>query len=228
MNAADRRRLGPALGVVAVLLALLLIALWAGLGRGARWQDHAAPASLPPAGDALPAPAGPPPDQYTAGRQHPLFSPTHTPPPPPPGDAAARAPPQPTRVIMLPHLKMAILHDKASGRDYRVVEGQPPRDGPVLVELHPRSAVVEASGSRVQLQLIPGPAPEADNAPEPPEAGQPVPMQDQGPGSAMVSRPGVRNPQQASGPDSAEARARALKARIEAERRRARQRDGGQ
>ena len=129
---------------------------------------------------------------------------------------------------MLPHLKMAILHDKASGRDYRVVEGQPPRDGPVLVELHPRSAVVEASGSRVQLQLIPGPAPEADNAPEPPEAGQPVPMQDQGPGSAMVSRPGVRNPQQASGPDSAEARARALKARIEAERRRARQRDGGQ
>ena len=225
MNAADRRRLGPALGVVAVLLALLLIALWAGLGRGARWQDHAAPASLPPAGNALPAPAV---DQYAEVWQHPLFSPTRTPEPAAAGDGAASGDLQLTGVIMLPHLKMAILHDKASGRDYRVVEGQPPRDGPVLVELHPRSAVVEASGSRVQLQLIPGPAPEADNAPEPPEAGQPVPMQDQGPGSAMVSRPGVRNPQQASGPDSAEARARALKARIEAERRRARQRDGGQ
>lgn len=228
MNAADRRRLGPALGSVAVLLALLLIALWAGLGRGARWQDRAAPAALPPAGNALPAPAVPPLEQYAEVWQHPLFSPTRTPEPAAAGDGAASGDLQLTGVIMLPHLKMAILHDKASGRDYRVVEGQPPRDGPVLVELHPRSAVVETSGSRVQLQLIPGPSPQADNAPESPETGQPVPMQGQGPGSAMVSRPEARNPGQVSGPDSAEARARALKARIEAERRRARQKDGGQ
>ena len=228
MNAADRRRLGPALGVVAVLLALLLIALWAGLGRGARWHDHAAPAKLPPAGNALPAPVVPPLDQYAEIWQHPLFNPTRTPEAVTAGDGAASGDLQLTGVIMLPHLKMAILHDRTSGKDYRVVEGRPSRDGPALVELHPRSAVVEASGSRLQLQLVPGPPPGADNVPEAPGTVQAVPMQGPGPGSAMVTRPEVRNPEQASGGDSAAARARALKARSEAERRRARQKDGGQ
>lgn len=228
MNATDRRRLTPALGTVAAILLVLLIALWAGLGRGAHWHDDAAPAQLPAVGAATPAPAVPPLDQFAEVWQHPLFSPTRTPEAAATGDGGSSGNLELTGVIMLPHLKMAILHDKASGRDYRVVEGQPPRDGPVLVELHPRSAVVETSGSRVQLQLIPGPSPQADNAPESPETGQPVPMQGQGPGSAMVSRPEARNPGQVSGPDSAEARARALKARIEAERRRARQKDGGQ
>ena len=227
MNAADRRRLTPALGVIATLLAVLLIALWAGLGRGARWHDKAAPSRLPPVGDTLPAPVVPPLAQYAEVWQHPLFSPTRTPEAAAAGEGEASGDLQLTGVIMLPGLKMAILHDKTSGRYYRVVEGQPSREGPLLVELHPRSAVVEASGSRLQLQLVPGPSPDAGDA-SPPE-GQPVPVQSAGPGSGMVSRPEARNagPTQASGSDSAEARAQALKARIEAARRKAQRKDGG-
>lgn len=231
MNAADRRRLTPTLAVIAALLALLLIALWAGLGRGARWHDQAAPSKLPPVGDTLPAPVVPPLAQYAEVWQHPLFSPTRTPEAVASGEGEASGDLQLTGVILLPQLKMAILHDRTSGRDYRVVEGQPSREGPVLVELHPRSAVVEASGSRLQLRLIPGPSPEAGSQPQAQSGdGGAVPVQGDGPDSAMVSRPEARNagPMQASGSDSAAARARVLKARIEAARRRAQQKDGGQ
>lgn len=227
MNAADRRRLTPALGVLATLLALLLIALWAGFGRGARWQGEAVPSKLPPAGNTLPAPTVPPLAQYAEVWQHPLFSPARSPEAAATGDGEASGDLQLTGVIMLPGFNMAILHDKTSGRDYRVVAGRASSGEPVLVELHPRSAVVESSGSRLQLQLIPGPSPDAGNAPASPGAAQPVPVQGPGPGSAMVSRPEARNPEQASGADSAEARARALKARIEAQRRRGQQQDGG-
>lgn len=226
MNAADRRRLTPALGIVAALLAVLLIALWAGLGRGARWHDGAAsPPRLPPAGDALPAPAVPPLAQYVEVWQHPLFSPTRSPEAVAPGAGEASGDLQLTGVIMLPGVNMAILHDKTSGRDYRVLKGQASRDGPLLVELHPRSAVVESGGSRLQLQLIPGPSPDAGNVPEPQGGAQPVPMQGPGAGSAMVSGPAAHNPERAA---DAAAAARALKARIEAQRRRAQQQDGGQ
>ena len=64
MNAADRRRLTPALGAVAAILLVLLVALWAGLGRGARWHDDAAPSRLPPVGTATPAPTVPPLDRF--------------------------------------------------------------------------------------------------------------------------------------------------------------------
>lgn len=228
MNAADRRRLTPVLGVIAALLALLLIAMWAGLGRGARWHDDAAPAKLPPpAGETSPAPVVPPLDTYAEVWQHPLFSPTRTPEAVKSDDGAASGDLELTGVIMLPHLKMAIVHDKTTGKDYRVVAGQPSRDAPVLVELHPRSAVIESSGSRLQLHLQPGPSPEAENASG--DNAQPVPAGN-GPGSAMVSRPGTGNAGSAQGsdPDSTAARARALKARIEAQRRRARNKDGGQ
>lgn len=226
MNAADRRRLTPVLGILAVLLAALLVALWAGLGRAARWHDVAVASKLPPAGNALPAPAVPPLVQYAAVWQHPLFSATRTPEAVAAGDGEASGDLQLTGVVMLPGLKMAILHDKTSGRDYRVVEGRASQDGPVLVELHPRSAVVDAGGARQQLQLVPGPSPEAGTAPEPARGTQPAPMQGPGSGSAMVSRPEARNPGQAAGRESAEARA--LKARIEAQRRRAQQQGGGQ
>lgn len=229
MNAADRRRLTPLLGIVAVLLALLLIALWAGLGRGARWHDKAAAPKLPSAGNAPTAPLVPPLARYAEVWQHPLFSPTRTPEAVATGGGETSSDLQLTGVIMLPGLHMAILHDKASGRDYRVVEGQASQGGPVLVELHPRNAVVEASGSRLQLQLVPGPSPEAGNAP--PAEGQGAPMQGPGSGSGMVTRPEAQNPEsmQGAGPgsDSAEARARALKARIEAQRRRAQHPGGG-
>lgn len=241
MNAADRRRLTPALGIVAAILVVLLIALWAGLGDGATWNDHAAPARLPSVGATTPAPAVPPLDRYAEVWQHPLFSPTRTPAPATAGEGSSSGDLQLTGVIMLPHLRMAILHDRTNGKDYRAIEGQPSHEGPVLVELHPRSAVIEVSGSRQELQLVPGPAsgsgvPPTNGFPNPDEQqgeqGEPVPSAESG-ASAMVTR---REPQEGGqsanrppkpGPASVEARARALKARIDAQRRRAAHHDGG-
>ena len=226
MNAADRRRLTPSLAILAAILLLILIALWLGLGRGAHWRDKAAPPRLPPAGANLPAPAVPALDQYAEVWQRPLFSPTRTPEAAAGDGAEAGGDLELTGVIMLPGLKMAILHDKTRDKDYRVIEGQPPQGGPALVELHPRSAVVDNAGSRQTLQLIPGPSPAASSGG--PQPGAPQPMDDAGPAaSGMVSRQTPMST--ASGPASTAARARQLKARIEAERRRAarQQHDGG-
>jgi general secretion pathway protein N len=230
MNAADRRRLTPALGIVAAVLLLLLIALWTGLGRGAHWHDDAAPPRLPPAGAATPAPSVPPLGRYADVWEHPLFSPTRTPAPAAGGDDTASGDLVLTGVIMLPGLKMAILHDKTRNKDYRVIEGQPSQEGPSLVELHPRSAVVDSSGSRLQLQLISGPAPGITNA----GPGNDGPVESAGQGaSGMVSRPrepAFRRgmPQGNPGQASDQARVRMLKARIDAARRRMdRQRGSG-
>lgn len=232
MNAADRRRLTPLIAVVAVVLAALLIALWAGLGSGASWHDAAAAPKLPRVESTTPPPQVAPLPQYSAVWEHPLFSPTRT--PEPAGrDTGSSGNLQLTGVIMLPGLEMAILHDKDTGKDYRVIAGQPSRGGPVLVELHPRSAVVESGGERLQLHLVPGPSPGQSSAPEgagsPGGYGQSEESAEDG-ASAMVTRQGARDgARQATGagPASAEARARALKARIEARRRRAKQDGGG-
>lgn len=233
MNAADRRRLTPSLGVLAAVLLLALIALWLGVGQGAHWRDKAAPAKLPPSGSATPAPSVPPLDQYAAIWQHPLFSPTRTPEAVAGTDDEASGDLQLTGVIMLPGLKLAILHDKTRNKDYRVIEGQASAGGPALVELHPRSAVVDASGSRLTLQLVPGPAPDAGNAGAAEGGTQAVPSAGAG-ASAMVPRQmqgdSVRRVPMATSrtQPSENLRARQLKARIEAERRRAaRQQDGG-
>ena len=234
MNAADRRRVTPALGILAVLLALLLIAAWAGWGRGVHWRDQsAAPPKLPPTTTATPPPRAVPLEQFSAVWQHPLFSPTRSPEVAATGAGEASGDLQLTGVILQPGLAMAILHDKTSGKDYRVIQGQPSRDGSTLVELHPRSAVVESGGSRLQLQLVPGPSSSADDAQTESAAdGQAVPMQGGGPGSGMVSRPSGRGTmpgQDAPNPatQSTAARVRALKARIEAERRKAQQQQQG-
>jgi hypothetical protein len=114
-----------------------------------------------------------------------------------------------------------------------------------LVELHPRSAVIEVSSSRQELQLVPGPTPNAgvpaNGFPNPDEQqgeqGEPVPMSAGSGASAMVTRremqdsggqPVDRSPTPTAGAQSAAARARALKARIDAQRRRAARRDGGE
>ena len=230
MNAADRRRLTPTLGIVVAVLLLLLIALWMGFGRGAHWHDDAAPPRLPPVGAATPPPVVPPLEQYAEVWEHPLFSPTRTPAPATSGDDTASGDLELTGVIMLPGLKMAILHDKTRNKDYRIIAGQPSREGPSLIELHPRSAVVESAGSRLQLNLIPGPAPGVDNAREGNDASPDSTAQG---ASAMVSRqrePPFRRdtPSGIAGQASAEARERQLKARIEAARRRMeRQRGNG-
>ncbi len=218
MNAADRRRLSPALGMVATILLLVLITLWLGVGRGAGWHDHAAPPKLPPTNSVLPAPTVAPLDQYALVWQHPLFSPDRQPQPVAGGDGTAASDLVLTGVIMVPGLRMAIVHDKSRNRDYRLVEGQSSHDGPALVELSARSAVVEAAGGRAQLQLVPAASPEAGKAGPGPAAAQDT--------SANVTPRNNAGDATAAQAQAAE-RARALKARIEAERRRAQQHGGG-
>lgn len=217
MNAADRRRVTPVLAILGAALVVLFVVFWAGIGRGAHWHDSDAPPRLPPVGATLPPPTVPPLEKYSDVWERPLFSPTRTPEAvggqqTPSGDLEL------TGVVILPGLKMAILHDKTSGKDYRVIEGRRPEEGPSLLELHPRSAVIDASGSHLQLQLVPGPSPDAGNAP----AAANATFEGSAPGGASAIQSGLPVSIQAS----AEARARALKARIEAQRRRA-QRDGG-
>jgi general secretion pathway protein N len=201
MNAADRRRLTPVLGVVAVVLALLLIALWVGLGRGAHWSAAGDAPKLPALANATPPPVVPPLEHFDAVWQHPLFSPDRTPAAASGDDDGSSGNLELTGVIMQPGLNMAILHDKTSGKDFRVVEGHASRGGPTLVALHPRSAVVDAAGTRLQLKLIPGPSPDAGK-PAADASGQAAPVVQQG-----------------AAPNSAAARARELRERIEARRR---------
>ncbi|TAN05029.1 MAG: general secretion pathway protein GspN [Rhodanobacteraceae bacterium] len=228
MNAADRRQLTPALGAAAAVLVIILVALWLGLGRGAHWHDAAAPPKLPPPGSTLPPPAVPALERYAEVWQRPLFSPTRTPEPAAGGGGAASSELELTGVILLPGLKLAILHDKTQNKDYRAILGQPAREGPALIELHPRSAVVLASGTRLTLRLLPGAAPAADAAPA--EAGS-APAAGAGPeGSAIVSRRGngaAVQPATSAGQAAAAARARQLKARIQAARRRVERQNGG-
>lgn len=216
MNAADRRRLTPTLGIVAALLALLLIALWLGLGRGAHWGSAGDVPKLPALANATPPPVVPPLEHFDAVWQHPLFSPDRTPQAAAGDDGASSGNLELTGVIMQPGLNMAILHDKTSGKDYRVVEGRASRGGPSLVALHPRSAVVDAAGSRLQLKLIPGPAPNAGNEPTSGAA-------EDASGNAGQAAPVV---QQGGAQKSAAARARELRERIEARRRRNSQNGG--
>jgi general secretion pathway protein N len=166
VNAADRRRLTPALGVLAVLLAALLIALWAGVGRGAHWNDRAAPPPLPPAHAATPPPSVPPLENFALVWEHPLFSPDRKPIAAPAGSSNTNTGDlELTGVIMLPGLHMALLREKNSGRTLRVREGQS-ANGATVVEVKPRSAVVDINGARTELPLKVGPPPPNSGAGE--------------------------------------------------------------
>jgi len=166
MNAADRRRLTPALGILAGLLGALLIALWAGVGRGAHWNDNASPPPLPPARAATPPPSVPPLESFASVWEHPLFSPDRKPIAAPAGNNNANTGDfELTGVIMLPGLHIALLREKNNGRTLRVREGQS-ADGTTVVEVKPRSAVLDINGSRTELPLKVGPPPPNSNAGE--------------------------------------------------------------
>lgn len=223
MNAADRRRLTPVLGVIAVVLALLLVASWLGLGRGAHWHDRAALLRLPQVDTAEPAPNVPPLTRFSDVWQRPLFSQNRAPEQVAGGNGGSSGNLRLTGVIMRPGLRMAILHDLTTGKDFRVVEGQPSKGGPALLELHPRSAVVEASGARLQLRLVPGPSPYAGARTAPASGAGVHPAQNEGSGSGKVLRRDDRDSGQAGAfrrrTEAVGARALALQARIKAARR---------
>lgn len=190
MNAADRRRLTPALGMLAVALVALLIALWAGVGRGARWHDNASPPPLPAARAATPPPSVPPLENFATVWENPLFSPDRKPIAAPAGSNNANAGDlELTGVIMLPGLHMALLREKNSNRTLRVREGQS-TNGATVVEVKPRSAVVEINGSRTELPLKVGPPPPGsgaggNGAPPPPQPAMEAPQ----PGESAAPEP---------------------------------------
>jgi general secretion pathway protein N len=221
MNAADRRRLTPALGIVCALLAVLLIALWAGAGRGAHWDDSAAPARLPPLKAASPPPSVPPLQDFASVWEHPLFSPDRKPIPgsAEDGESTDSHTLELTGVIILPDLRMALLREHSTGRTWRVREGQS-AGGATVIEVKPRSVVVEAGGSRSELALKPGAAP-ADNAGDNAAAGGPTPFEA---GSGDQDGDAVTQPARTPAPVqpvAAQARARMLKARIDQRRKQA-------
>lgn len=218
MNAADRRRMTPMLAIVAAVLALLVLALWLGLGRGAHWRDDAASPKLPSTAANVPPPEVPALESYADVWQRPLFSPDRQPEAAAGGDATASGDLELTGVVMLPGLNMAILHDKSANRDYRVVQGRPSRDGLALVDLKPRSAVVESGGSRLNLRLLPGTSPAAGDAASA-GAGQGASAIVNGSGADDSGQPAAQ-PVSVSG-DAADARQRQLRERLEAARRRA-------
>ena len=220
MNAADRRRLTPALAITCAVLALLLIILWAGLGRGVHWDDTAEPARLPPARAASPPPSVPPLQDFANVWEHPLFSPDRKPivGSSDSGEEAQSGNVELTGVILLPDLRMALLRERSGGRTLRIREGQS-AGGVTVIEIKPRSAVVDAGGSRSELALKPGAAPppkEGDNAPAGPTPFETV----QGDDAVTQPQPEATAPMQAQ-PTTGEARARMLKARIEQRRRQA-------
>ncbi|HEX7111155.1 MAG TPA: hypothetical protein VF216_01830 [Mizugakiibacter sp.] len=159
MNAADHIRLTPVLAVACAVLALLLVALWAGVGRGVRWSAPTPPPSLAGAGQAAAAaPRLGPVGQYAAIWQHPLFSENRQPEPQAAGGGAAGPAIGQlvlTGVMLTPQLHAALLRDAASNKSYVVREGSALPDGSwTLHALQPRGATfVNARGERTELEL---------------------------------------------------------------------------
>jgi general secretion pathway protein N len=182
MNAAARRRLTPALTIMAAVLGMALLILLLGVGRGVRWDaPRVTPPLAPPHNVALPSP--PPPDSYGQVWQHPLFSPdrkpmvsTNT------GSSVSLGDLQLTGIILTPTLRMALLRDThgANGGnavnpspvmpvnagnpepvddapEIRVREGTSLPDGSwKLVEVRPRSAIFTSASGRTELKLPAG------------------------------------------------------------------------
>ena len=157
MNAADQRKLTPALAALTAALGAGVLLLVAGVGRGAHWDP---PVLLPPLPTAAAARKAPPTkalQQFAMVWQKPLFNPDRQP--------LARATDGRssigdftlTGVIMTPTLRMALLHDRNGNKELRVHEGQASVDGSVtLVEVRARSAVFDSTAGRVELYLPSG------------------------------------------------------------------------
>jgi general secretion pathway protein N len=197
MKAATQRRLTPMLVVLAAVLGLLLVTVLLGAGESVHWPAPRTPAPLPPLGRGAALPAPQPLDQYALVWQKPLFSPDRRPAALADADSAVGDLAL-TGVIITPQLRMVLAHDKSNDRDLQIEQGKSTPDGRwTLVDVHPRSAVFDAPGGRVELKLPAG-APFDKNAPAP----------DNSPGKAEMRQ------EQPPAPDAeAEHRGRAQRAR---------------
>lgn len=157
MNAASQRRLTPFLVIIALLLGVLWLSLLAGFGRGVHWDAPRA-AMLPPAsGRAAALPPPMPPAEFAPVWQQSLFSPDRKPEAHAASGGSSLGDLALTGIILTPQLRMALLHDRNGHRELRLREGQALPDGSVsLVEVKPRSVILESAQGRTELKLPAG------------------------------------------------------------------------
>ena len=157
MNAASQRRLTPVLVVVALLLGALWLALLAGFGRGVRWDAPRA-AALPPApGKRAGLPTPLPLAEFAPVWQQSLFSPDRKPEAHATSGGSSIGDLQLTGIILTPQLHMALLHDKNGNKELRLREGESLPDGSLsLVEVKPRSVILDSAQGRTELKLPAG------------------------------------------------------------------------
>lgn len=157
MNAASQRRLTPVLVILALLLGALWLALLAGFGRGVHWDAPRA-AALPPASGkhaGLPTPL--PLAEFAPVWQQSLFSPDRKPEAHAASGGSSLGDLALTGIILTPQLHMALLHDKNGNKELRLREGQSLPDGSLsLVEVKPRSVILDSAQGRTELKLPAG------------------------------------------------------------------------
>lgn len=190
MNAASQRRLTPILVVLALLLGAIWLALQAGVGRGVRWNAPRALA-LPPAVDrpaGLPTPL--PLAAFAPVWQQSLFSPDRKPEAHAVNGGSSLGDLALTGIILTPQLHMALLHDKNGDKELRLREGQALPDGSLtLVEVRPRSVILDSAQGRTELKLPAGaPIETAHAVPAPGEAPVGSTQGDADPGADSVRR----------------------------------------
>jgi len=180
MNAAAQRRLTPLLAGTAVLLAVLWLALLAGLGRGVQWEAPRTAGRLPAAGKAAALPPPLPPAHFAAVWQQSLFSPDRKPEAHAVSGGSSLGDLELTGIILTPQVRIALLHDKDGKQGLRVREGQALPDGSAtLVEVKSRAVIFDGAQGRTELKLpagapidtaapAAGASPHADGAPPPP------------------------------------------------------------
>ena len=200
MNAASQRRLTPVLVIVALLLGALWLALLAGFGRGVHWDAPRA-AALPPASGkhaGLPTPL--PLAEFAPVWQQSLFSPDRKPEAHAASGGSSLGDLQLTGIILTPQLHMALLHDKNGNKELRLREGQSLPDGSLsLVEVKPRSVILDSAQGRTELKLPAGAPIDAAKA-APAMAAEPAaaPQGDAEPFGAATAQPVVPMGQGAS------------------------------
>jgi general secretion pathway protein N len=189
MNAASQRRLTPLLVIVALLLGAAWLALLAGFGRGVHWDAPRA-ATLPPASGrpaGLPAPV--PLVEFAPVWQQSLFSPDRKPEVHAASGGSSLGDLALTGIILTPQLHMALLHDKNGSHELRLREGQSSPDGSLsLVEVRPRSVILDSAQGRTELKLPAGAPIDAAKAATATAAEPPAAPQDNAEGAATVQR----------------------------------------
>lgn len=157
MNAASQRRLTPLLVIVALLLGALWLSLLAGFGRGVRWNAPRATALPPSTGKHAGLPAPLPLAEFAPVWQQSLFSPDRKPEAHAANGGSSIGDLALTGIILTPQLHMALLHDKNGNKELRLREGQSLPDGSLhLVEVKPRSVILDSTQGRTELKLPAG------------------------------------------------------------------------